>query len=164
MSVTEHTQDKEREKIQKEAISKVINKPVERLLDFGCNTGRLTGFLSDFTDEIYGADIDEGYGKKLAESCSKARFGLIKNNKLPFSDGFFDIVFSCKVFQHFSEKVVLEMGLEIKRVLKIGGKLIIYEGLLPYGKDRYDIMPLKKIDLRIVEEKRDHYGLITFKK
>ncbi|GAH67503.1 unnamed protein product, partial [marine sediment metagenome] len=140
--------------------------PVERLLDFGCNTGRLTGFLSDFTDEIYGADIDEGYEKKLAESCSKAKFGLIKNNKLPFSDEFFDIVFSCKVFQHFSEKVVVEMGLEIKRVLKIGGKLIIYEGLrkLPYGKDRFDIMPLKKINIIIIEENRDHYELITFKK
>jgi ubiquinone/menaquinone biosynthesis C-methylase UbiE len=159
-----HEQTSEREQIQKQVIKRVIDKRVHSLLDFGCNTGRLTNFLSQFAEEIYGADIEGWYGLEMKKNCPEAKYILIKHSKLPIKENFFDIVVSCKVLQHFNSKAIMDMGYEIKRVLKKNGKLILYEGIKSNDQEGYNILPLKRISFEVVKEIDDNYGLIIFKK
>ncbi len=93
--------------------------PGKRLLDLGCGRGE---FLKGFIEHgLEGFGIDQAdTAKKI---CPKAdiRVGDLEE-RLPYEDDFFDIVYSKSVVEHFyyPEKIVAE----IRRVLKPGGLVI----------------------------------------
>ena len=92
----------------------------QTLLDIGCGRGEfLRGFMSCGV-KGYGVDrsrMAEKYCPE-AELCSAD----LENDGLPFENGFFDVIYSKSVIEHFydPEKLVSE----IYRVLKPGGLVI----------------------------------------
>ena len=97
------------------------------VLDLGCGTGGITVHLADKYDlkKIVGFDVEEPsitFAKKRLESFqsnSKVTFIEGTPGTLPFSDSYFDIVFSKDALIHVENKV--EVASDIHRVLKPGG-------------------------------------------
>jgi ubiquinone/menaquinone biosynthesis C-methylase UbiE len=72
-----------------------------KILDFGCGSGELTMKLSPYFKKIIGVDPFEDYIKtarkqKKHNSIKNVIFRIADGKKLPFKDGYFDIVFSSR--------------------------------------------------------------------
>jgi methionine biosynthesis protein MetW len=99
----------------------------EKLLDMGCGSGNFLLTVKDSFDECYGIDISAArisLAKQKAKNCKTLNFfeGDI-DEKLPFSDLFFDVVTANAVIEHvFNPPNVLT---EIHRILKANGVVII---------------------------------------
>jgi len=92
----------------------------QKLLELGCGRGE---FLNEFVDN----KID-GYGVDLLDYCKeffpnlKFKKSDMANEKLPYEDNFFDVIYSKSVIEHFHypDKIFNEAY----RVLKPGGIII----------------------------------------
>jgi len=92
----------------------------QRFLDIGCGRGEfLCGFI-DCGVKGYGVDCSRAAEKY----CPEAELSTadLENDDLPYEDGFFDVVYSKSVIEHFyyPERLIRE----IYRVLKPGGLVI----------------------------------------
>lgn len=99
-----------------------------RILDFGCSTGRMIRHLKPYSDksEIWGVDVSSDFiywcNKYLNPPFHFATTTL--NPHLPFEDKYFDLIYSGSVFSHidnFAETWLLEL----KRILSDTGRLYI---------------------------------------
>lgn len=97
----------------------------ETYLDIGYLTGASTvayGALEKFK-EVYRVDISAGALKEAAEKRIKTYLVDINYEQLPFPDNFFECIIFVDVIEHLIDPY--NIMLEIKRVLKQGGILII---------------------------------------
>lgn len=97
-----------------------------RILDVGGGTGKISEAIKKFQNrgEVYLLDNSREMLKEASKkNLENLVYGL--SHDMPFSDEFFDTVICTDALHHFEnpERSVLEMG----RVLKPGGKLIIYD-------------------------------------
>lgn len=96
-----------------------------KALDFGSGTGESTMFLKSCGYNAVGLDINE---KMIATSQGRDQNGFyikLYDNKIPFLDDSFDLVFSSFVLLEISSKALIESIVrEIYRVLKKGGIFI----------------------------------------
>lgn len=100
------------------------------LLDMGCGQGVDSVILSDYSKEIIGVDISMD-SLKLARTLSK-NYNSHRNiflcsdvEQLPFKNNSFDKVFCMNLLHHLENpQKALE---EAKRVLKVGGNLLVVE-------------------------------------
>lgn len=86
-------------------------------LDFGCGYGRLTMVLQEFCDgKVVGADINPELVKEARRvyGDSPIEFVVLKNGKIPYPDGFFDLTMTFTVLQHIQNPVPFVE--EIKRL------------------------------------------------
>lgn len=98
-----------------------------RALDFGCGVGAYHGLLGPAFGALTGVDVS-------AECIAQAR-GLHPNvayetyhgAALPFADNAFDLAFAITVFHHIPPAQWAESLRELRRVLRPGGLLAIYE-------------------------------------
>jgi SAM-dependent methyltransferase len=98
-----------------------------RVLDYGCGTGKLIAHAvkgwpqADF----HGVDTFEGiyanWKSKIPDHLS-GRIHKLDEGKIPFPDGYFDVVVSNQVFEHVREP--LPCLFEINRVLRPGGRFL----------------------------------------
>jgi SAM-dependent methyltransferase len=95
-------------------------RPGQRLLEVGCGRGEfLRGFIARGV-KGHGVDRSQAAEKYCPEA--ELRCADLENEGLPYDDGFFDVVYSKSVLEHFyyPEKLVSE----VFRVLKPGGLAI----------------------------------------
>ena len=116
----------------------------ETILNFGFGTGqnllRIIGCCPEV--KLYGLEIDpkvkEIAEKKMAEAGSTAELRLYDGKTFPFAEEFFDKVFSSLVFHHLDAETKRSSLLELRRVLKTGGELLICD----FGKAKNKLMRL----------------------
>ncbi|HZW85231.1 MAG TPA: class I SAM-dependent methyltransferase [Nitrososphaerales archaeon] len=104
----------------------------ERLLDIGCGTCLFEELVEGQGLRIVGLDLTErmlriGQSKRI--SCIEALL-LGDAESLPFPDDVFDVVVSCYVPKYVALK---RLAREIARVLRPGGKVILYDFVRPRG-------------------------------
>ena len=101
-----------------------------RVLDLGCGPGGFLYTLAPMCGHITGADISKEAIKvcrqTIKQNCLKNADAVdISGSALPFEDGSFDIVVMVDLIHHMSD--ILTSMVEVKRVLRPGGKLLIFE-------------------------------------
>jgi methionine biosynthesis protein MetW len=95
------------------------------LLDIGCGNGGITAVLREAmrSKEAYGVEVSPEGVSLANQKGIKAYETDVSNSKLPFKDGFFDVVFCGEVIEHlFDPDFLLK---ELQRVLKSEGILIL---------------------------------------
>ncbi len=74
---------------------KIKNK---KILDIGCGNGEIAGYFLKSGNEVYCVDIEDQRIEK--DSCI---FSKVDSEILPFSDNYFDIVFSNHIIEHVTD-------------------------------------------------------------
>ncbi len=100
------------------------------ILDFGCGDGNSAFFIQNhITNYRYdGIDVSEESIKKAqSKNIKGCFFSAYDGSHIPFSDGTFDVVFAACVFHHINREKHISVLKEIYRVLKDGGKFIVFE-------------------------------------
>lgn len=96
------------------------------ILEIGCGTGNNTLLISKVTNgTVYGIDQSEGMLRNAIEKNSDINF--VKGDAItlaPFEAEKFDVIFMVDVIHHIAD--IDEMFINIKRVLKPWGKLLIF--------------------------------------
>ena len=154
-------------------------KPNHRVLDLACGPGFVALEFAKHANEVIGVDLTaamlkQARGLARKEKIANVAFRRADVNRLPFSDGAFDLVVTRASFHHFPEpqRVLNEMA----RVLKPKGRILISDNTsrddtaksrrqnaLEKMRDpsHVEMLPLKKwrrlfkgADLKIVKERR----------
>lgn len=102
--------------------------PGSRVLDYGCNTGRLLGALGPGYDR-YGIEVNPD----AAAEASRKGISMLSEGSLP-ERGAFDAIVATDVFEHLLQPTSI-MGLLASR-LKSGGQLVFVTGLADAIADR----------------------------
>jgi len=104
---------------------KIFIEPNSKVLDLGCGNGRLIDFLKDKNIKYFGIDFSEEL-IKMAKNKYGNNFQVADILNLPFSDNYFDTIWSIAVFHHIPSRELRLLALkEMKRVLKDKGRVIM---------------------------------------
>ncbi len=99
------------------------------ILDWGCGPGRIIRHLPDVLDKesrFFGTDYNAASIKWCKANLPDIDFNLNGlEAELPYDDGFFDYIYGISIFTHLSEKMHHEWMVELHRVLKPGGILML---------------------------------------
>jgi ubiquinone/menaquinone biosynthesis C-methylase UbiE len=100
------------------------------MLDFGCGIGNTISHLRQTFPgaQLHGADLS-GESIRLANEAHahEAAFRVIEDNHLPYADQSFDVAVAACVFHHIPPAERTYWMSEIRRVLKPGGAVFIFE-------------------------------------
>lgn len=98
----------------------------ERVLDLGCGNGRLFQVLKEKKIDYIGVDFSSQMIEIAREKNPQGKFLLANALNLPFSENFFDKIYSLAVFHHLpSREFRVKFLKEAQRVLKPKGLLIL---------------------------------------
>jgi SAM-dependent methyltransferase len=92
------------------------------ILDVGCGLGLYVQRFRDFSSAVYGIDIDDEKVRQAALVLPNIQQGSAEH--LPYPDGMFDVILSHEVLEHLPDDRAAVH--EAQRVLKIGGRLVIF--------------------------------------
>jgi SAM-dependent methyltransferase len=117
------------ERFFRREVSAII-RPGDRVLDLGCGAGMFLPVLSPLCARLTGLDVAPVFVEKSREVVR--RLGLenttieeAPSESMPFPDESFDAAVLVDVLHHVSR--LEETLFELRRVLKRGGRLIVYE-------------------------------------
>ena len=131
--------------VQKLALSDWVE-GAARVLDLGCGTGRLTGFLAGKSARVVGTDISEGMLQAARGRGEGPSFVLFDGARLPFRAGAFPEAIAVGVFQDLpDDESYLALLAETARCIEDGGRLYLLEQVSD-GEDR----PWRSVD-RVVD-------------
>lgn len=110
-------------------VSALRENNVIRVCDLGCGPGRNLIFLADQGFEVYGVDISETALEMTRQKAAKLglKVNLMKGDmtSLLFPDLFFDAVICVYVIYHGTLYSIKRTLLEIRRVLRPGGFVLV---------------------------------------
>jgi SAM-dependent methyltransferase len=93
-----------------------------RILDVGCGLGLYVQRFRQFSDQVYGVDLDADKVREASQTLPN--ISQAPAEVLPYPDAFFDVVFSHEVLEHVTDDAAAVR--EAYRVLKPGGCLVIF--------------------------------------
>jgi len=102
----------------------------DKVLDFGCGPGSFLAAAAPLCGEIIGVDISKNFVTATDDIIKKLNLENAKSlhvepDKLPFEDDCFESIILVDIVHHL-EDITTTMQ-EVMRVLKSGGKLLIFE-------------------------------------
>jgi SAM-dependent methyltransferase len=100
----------------------------ERVLDFGCGVGRLSNALAEPGPSVVGVDIAASMierARQIVRHPERISYVHYDGRSLPFPDDSFDSAVSLMVLQHARPVVQLGCLLELQRVVRPGGVLLL---------------------------------------
>jgi SAM-dependent methyltransferase len=93
-----------------------------RILDIGCGLGVYVRKFREFSDRVYGIDID---ARRLREGAATTPgLMLAVSEDLPFRDGAFDVIVLNEVIEHVRDDAATMR--EAMRLLAPGGRVVVY--------------------------------------
>ena len=105
--------------------------PGESVLDVGCGTGTLAIAAKrqvGTTGTVYGVDASPEMIARAEKKAKKAGVKVVFKNafaqSLPFPDAQFDVVLTTVMLHHLSRTARQELAVEIRRVLRPGGRAL----------------------------------------
>lgn len=105
-----------------EQVCKFVDLKGKRILDVGCGLGMYSRRFLEYSPLVCGADVD---AENIAETCKFLPEAFVAPaEELPWKDESFDVVFMHEVLEHVNDDK--KSVSEALRVLKPGGKLVIY--------------------------------------
>jgi ubiquinone/menaquinone biosynthesis C-methylase UbiE len=124
-----------REKALREEMLRLARlQPGESVLDVGCGTGSLAVAAKGKVGPagaVYGVDASpemiDSATKKARNVGVEVTFKNAFAQSLPFQDGTFDAVLSTVMLHHLPRPARKELALEIRRVLRPGGRLLLID-------------------------------------
>jgi SAM-dependent methyltransferase len=94
----------------------------KRILDIGCGMGMYVARFRQFSDDVYGVDVDPDKIARASEWLPNLQVAPAET--LPFEDDSFDVIFLNEVIEHVEDdRRTIQ---EAYRVLAPGGHIIIY--------------------------------------
>src|SRR5438067_7459849 len=111
----------------------------ESVLDLACGTGTLTIEVKEQVPKarVVGVDADPAI---LARARRKAKEAGVKieldqglSTELPYEARSFDVVLSTLLFHHLTDEAKADSAEEIRRVLRLGGRLLVADWGRPQG-------------------------------
>lgn len=119
-------------KMHQSTLSLVQLQAGDSILDVGCGTGKLILAAEQIIGHggtAVGLDVESGMveqAKRHAlKSSSHAQFEVASIDQIPYPDNSFDVVVSTLVYHHLTETQKTAGFAELKRVLKLNGRLLI---------------------------------------
>lgn len=103
---------------------------IEKLLNFGCGTGKSEIFLSKYSPKttLYGIDIsNDSIEVAISRSLKNVNFISYNGMEIPFEDNYFDVVFVSNVFHHIPFGIHNKILLDLKQKLKPNGLFFLFE-------------------------------------
>lgn len=100
----------------------------DRVLDFGCGAGRLSNALAAHVKEVVGVDIARSMideANRINQHPDRVSYVAYDGHRLPFDDESFDAAVSLISIQHSPPAVQLACLLELQRVVRTGGVLVL---------------------------------------
>lgn len=100
----------------------------DRVLDFGCGVGRLSNALAGHVTSVVGVDIAASmidHAKRINRHPDRLTFAHYEGASLPFADASFDSAVSLMVLQHASPAIQIASLLELRRVVRPGGVIVV---------------------------------------
>ncbi|HEX9709559.1 MAG TPA: methyltransferase domain-containing protein [Candidatus Thermoplasmatota archaeon] len=107
----------------------------ERLLDVGGGTGALAERFGGGFGEVVVLEPNERKRRHGAAARPAVKFVGGNAERIPFPDGHFDCVTAVVSFHHFEDQGAALK--EIRRVLRAGGRMIIFEFAKTQGPGRF---------------------------
>ena len=98
------------------------------ILDFGCGCGRMARFLNNYpaSHTIHACEVNPDHVNWCQNNLSNVQTSLsYPLPPLPYKDQMFDLIYGLSVFTHLPESSATKWLLEMKRVLRPGGILIV---------------------------------------
>jgi len=125
--------------------------PENIVLDIGCGLGHCLNFLTKFSENLVGLDIDLP-SLIYAQKTTGANYVLGKGEKMPFKDNSFDKLISFNILEHIqNDTLAIE---EIKRVGKNGATVLV---MVPSLEGPRSQSKLKKLMHTEESENERHY-------
>jgi ubiquinone/menaquinone biosynthesis C-methylase UbiE len=100
-----------------------------RLLDFGCGIGGTLGFLRDALPrtKLHGMDVSRESLAMAAQAHPDVALSAIEGDRLAMDDDVVDVAVAACVFHHIAPAERAKWLGELRRVLKPGGRLFVFE-------------------------------------
>jgi SAM-dependent methyltransferase len=103
-------------------IRQYVELRAKRILDVGCGLGMYVSRFRQFSDDVYGVDVDPDKIARAGEWLPNLR--VAPAEELPYADGSFDVILLNEVIEHVDDD--RQTIAEAFRVLAPGGHIIIY--------------------------------------
>ncbi len=162
-----------------------------RVLDYGCGVGFLAVLLAEMGYRVAGIDLDVGQQPEAVESAFSAPWGTrqleranpgfmgdcwrrsmdryhvsfqsFDGTTIPFPDGSFEAVMAHAVLEHVKPDVLPRVIQEIKRVLTVGGLLLVFRTPRKgaYLEKLFRLPPLRKYAHQILYNESELMSLMT---
>jgi SAM-dependent methyltransferase len=117
------------DRIQRKALDVVDRRAGQRILDLGCGTGRLTGWLQEHGADILEVDRALDRIEAARARVPSGRFAVVDSGRIPVEDGTFDTIVSVGTLRYFvaTPSGLDEAARELARVLPPAGRLVAIE-------------------------------------
>lgn len=89
-----------------------------RVLDVGCGRGATVAWLVENGWDAYGIEVEDSYIRNASSVVEENRVRLVRDDRYPFPDSFFDLVISDQVLEHVADFPILAR--EISRTSRPG--------------------------------------------
>lgn len=149
-------------------------KPGERVLDLGCANGTFSFHVARTGAKPVGLDLDEKAlreGPEITRRYDGTATPRVRGNaiRLPFRDETFDVIINADFIEHTPAEAKPAIFREMRRVMKTGGRGVVYTPNLHRVQWELRGEQLKRsIGIRAIPVPRwqdyvdpDHYGLTT---